>query len=64
VRHFETIEELRNALLAFRESYNTTWLIQRHGYLSPAAFRRNQLQPTAKAEQRAVHFRLKWEDRW
>ena len=26
VRHFETIEELRQALLAFREVYNTTWL--------------------------------------
>jgi putative transposase len=30
VRHFETIEELRQALLAFREVYNTTWLIERH----------------------------------
>jgi hypothetical protein len=25
VRHFETIEELRQALLASREVYNTTW---------------------------------------
>ena len=32
VRHFETIEELRQALLAFREVYNTTWLIERHGF--------------------------------
>ena len=37
VRHFETIEELRQALLAFREVYNTTWLIERHGLISPAA---------------------------
>jgi hypothetical protein len=36
VRTFETIEELRQALLAFRETYNTTWLIERHGFLSPA----------------------------
>ncbi len=49
VRHFETMEELRQALQAFRESYTTTWLIRRHGYLSPATFRRKQLQPTAKA---------------
>jgi putative transposase len=49
VRHFETTEELRQALLAFRETYNTTWLIRRHGYLSPAAFRRRQLQTTDKA---------------
>ena len=36
VRHFETIEELRQALLAFREVYNTTWLIERHGFITPA----------------------------
>ena len=35
VRYFKTIEELRQALLAFRETYNTTWLIERHGYLTP-----------------------------
>src|SRR3712207_4235829 len=35
VRSFETIEELRQALLAFRETYNSTWLIARHGYQTP-----------------------------
>ena len=30
VRTFENIEELRQALLAFRDIYNTTWLIERH----------------------------------
>jgi transposase InsO family protein len=49
VRTFETIEELRQALLAFRETYNTTWLIERHGFLSPAEYRRQQLQPLAQA---------------
>ena len=49
VRHFETIEELRLALLAFREVYNTTWLIERHGFISPAALRHKQLQPVARA---------------
>jgi transposase InsO family protein len=49
VRTFQTIEELRLALLEFRETYNATWLIERHGFISPAAFRRNQLQPTALA---------------
>ena len=49
VRHFETIEELRQALLEFRETYNARWLIERHGYLSPAAFRHKQLQPAAEA---------------
>jgi putative transposase len=49
LRHFETIEALRQALLEFRETYNTTWLIERHGFVSPAAFRQSQLQPAAKA---------------
>ena len=49
VRTFETVEELRQALLAFRETYNEHWLIERHGHRSPARFRRNQLdsQPMA-----------------
>jgi putative transposase len=49
VRTFETIEELRQALLAFRETYNETWLIERHGFLSPAEYRRRHLQPHAQA---------------
>ncbi len=49
VRTFDTLEELRQALLAFRESYNTTWLIERHGFQTPAAVRQNQLSPAALA---------------
>jgi len=49
VRTFDTIEELRQALLAFRETYNDTWLIERHGFLSPAEYRRRRLQPIAQA---------------
>jgi putative transposase len=49
VRTFETIEELRQALLAFRETYNATWLIERHGCLTPDQFRQNQLQTAAVA---------------
>jgi putative transposase len=49
VRTFETIEDLRQALLAFRETYNNTWLIERHGFVSPADFRNQQLQPIAQA---------------
>jgi transposase InsO family protein len=36
VRHFSTIEELRQALIAFKETYNQEWLIARLGYRSPA----------------------------
>jgi transposase InsO family protein len=46
---FDTIEDLRQALLAFRETYNATWLIERHGFITPAAFRQGQLQPAALA---------------
>lgn len=49
VRTFETVEELRQALLHFREIYNSTWLIERHGFITPAAFRQQQLQPAALA---------------
>jgi len=47
VRHFKTIEELRQALITFRETYNSTWLIERHEYLTPTDFRAKQLQPLA-----------------
>ena len=49
VRTFDTVEELRRALLEFRDAYNTTWLIERHGFRTPDAVRREQLQPTALA---------------
>lgn len=41
VRTFETVEDLRQALLAFQRRYNEEWLIQRNGYRSPAQFRRD-----------------------
>src|SRR5437870_10558695 len=49
VRSFDTIEELRQALLEFRQTYNATWLIERHGFLTPAQFRQKQLQTAAIA---------------
>lgn len=49
VRTFETIEELRRAVIAFKDAYNTGWLIERLGYVTPAAFRQGQLQPAASA---------------
>ena len=49
VRTFDTVEQLRRALLDFRETYNTTWLIERHGFRPPDAVRKEQLQPAALA---------------
>jgi putative transposase len=43
VRRFDTIEELRLALLAFRQTYNQTWIIERHGYRTPAQVRADQI---------------------
>jgi putative transposase len=42
VRWFDTIEDLRQALLDFRRTYNEEWIIQRHGYRTPAQVRREQ----------------------
>ena len=42
VRHFETIEELRLALLNFAAWYNTHWLVARHGHRTPAQIRADQ----------------------
>jgi transposase InsO family protein len=36
---FATLAELNAALQAFRERYNREWLVQRHGYRTPAAVR-------------------------
>jgi len=49
VRHFATIEELRLALHRFQETYNRTWIVERHGYQTPAAVRTAQLQPLPAA---------------
>jgi putative transposase len=50
VEHPElTVEQLRQALLDFRETYNSTWLIQRYGFRPPTAIRAAQLSPAALA---------------
>ena len=36
---FETLEEAREVIGAFIERYNDGWLLQRHGYLTPARAR-------------------------
>jgi putative transposase len=49
VRAFESVEQLRQALLEFRETHNATWLVGRHGFRPPAAIRAEQLSPAALA---------------
>jgi putative transposase len=43
VRHFATVEELRPALLAFQQTCNHSWIIERHGYRTPAQLRADQI---------------------
>ena len=49
MRGFQTVEELRLALLAFKETYNRQWRIGRHGYGSPSQVREKQKAEAAKA---------------
>lgn len=41
LRRFETVEDLSEALQAFKDRYNDEWLIQRHGHVSPRAHYRH-----------------------
>jgi hypothetical protein len=51
VRTFDTIEELRAALVDFAIRYNETWLVARHGYRTPVQVRADQcrLDPNTTA---------------
>ena len=40
VRSFDTIEEFRLALLAFKRTYNEQWMLEKYHYRSPAQVRR------------------------
>ena len=39
VQSFDTVEELRQALLEFKNRFNRHWLLQRHGYATPVQVR-------------------------
>ena len=45
VRRFATVEDLRLALHAFKDTYNHAWIVERHGYQTPAGVRAAQLAP-------------------
>ena len=49
VKYFSTIEELRLALLEFRDTYNKKWIIERHRYKTPEQVRNNHLTAARKA---------------
>jgi hypothetical protein len=41
----KAVEELRQALLAFMQHCNQSWIVERHGYRTPAQVRAGQLHP-------------------
>ena len=49
IRTFDTVEDLRLALLEFHDTYNATWLIQRLRYRTPEQARHDQLSTAALA---------------
>jgi len=49
VRTFQTVEDLRLALHNWLRLYNEQWLVERHGFRSPAQVRRDFLSPSAAA---------------
>jgi len=42
IRGFETAENVRHALLEFKETYNREWIVARHGYKTPTQVREAQ----------------------
>jgi transposase InsO family protein len=54
VETFDTIEELRTALIAFAKRYNENWLVARHGYKTPAKVREEQTMPQLAIDPRAA----------
>jgi transposase InsO family protein len=49
IRVFDTVEELRQALIEFMHDYNHGWLVQKHKHLTPAQARAALSQPAACA---------------
>ncbi|MGO8969433.1 MAG: integrase core domain-containing protein [Myxococcaceae bacterium] len=49
LRPFQNVEELRLALLDWAARYNSSWLIERHGFLTPAQARANYEEATKAA---------------
>lgn len=45
IKPFRTVEELRLALMKFKDAYNHKWMIGRHGYKTPAQVRASQTNP-------------------
>src|SRR3954462_6827248 len=60
VRHFETVDELRLALQQFRRTYNQGWIVERHGYRTPAQGRAAQLDQLPLAALARIGVSIPW----
>ena len=49
VENFTSLEELQEALARFQEQYNEHWIVERHGYKTPAEVRRDLTSPSQLA---------------
>lgn len=49
MRAFQTVEDQRQGLMAFKETYNTRERIGRHGYRTPEQVRERRKREVAKA---------------
>ena len=49
VRTFETVEQLRLAVLKFKKTYNEQWMIQKFGYQTPSQARKDACKNPKKA---------------
>jgi len=49
LERFDDVESLRQALLRFKDQYNESWILHRHGFLSPAQVRRLHSQASLEA---------------
>lgn len=49
IQCFDDVESLRRGLREWAQLYNQTWLVQRHGYLTPAQAREHLLQAATSA---------------
>jgi transposase InsO family protein len=50
VRSFATVAELAEALREFKRNYNQQWLIERHGFRTPAQARSDRSRPGNERE--------------
>jgi hypothetical protein len=54
-RHFATVAEFANALREFRRRYNEQWLIERHGFRTPAQARASHIRSPGIPGDRPLH---------